>query len=70
MDIADHVDRKRLRFMGDGAAYAVIAMEQAIADSGLTPAEVSNPRTGMIAGSGGPSTANMLMALIQHVKKD
>ena len=62
MDIADHVDRKRLRFMGDGAAYAVIAMEQAIADSGLTPAEVSNPRTGMIAGSGGPSTANMLMA--------
>ena len=62
MDVADHVDRKRLRFMGDGAAYAVIAMEQAIADSGLKPEEVSNPRTGLIAGSGGPSTANMLTA--------
>jgi len=62
MDVAEHVDRKRLRFMGEGAAYAVIAMEQAIADSGLTQAEVSNPRTGLIAGSGGPSTANMLTA--------
>ncbi|MCE2516422.1 MAG: beta-ketoacyl-ACP synthase I [Alphaproteobacteria bacterium] len=62
MDVADHVDRKQLRFMGEGAAYAVIAMEQAIADAGLTKDEVSNPRTGLIAGSGGPSTANMLAA--------
>jgi 3-oxoacyl-[acyl-carrier-protein] synthase-1 len=62
MDVADHVDRKRLRFMGEGAAYAVIAMEQAIADAGLSTDEVSNPRTGLIAGSGGPSTANMLTA--------
>lgn len=62
MDVADHVDRKQLRFMGEGAAYAVIAMEQAIADAGLTKDEVSNPRTGLIAGSGGPSTANMLTA--------
>ncbi len=62
IDIADHIDRKRLRFMGDGAAYAVIAMEQAVADSGLTKDEVSNPRTGLIAGSGGTSTANMLTA--------
>ena len=62
MDIEEHVDRKRLRFMGDGAAYAVIAMEQAIADSGLSEGEVSDPRTGLIAGSGGPSTANMLAA--------
>lgn len=62
MDVADHVDRKQLRFMGEGAAYAVIAMEQAIADSGLSKDEVSNPRTGLIAGSGGPSTANMLTA--------
>ena len=62
MDVADHVDRKRLRFMGEGAAYAVIAMEQAIADAGLSHDEVSNPRTGLIAGSGGPSTANMLTA--------
>ena len=62
MNVEGHVDRKRLRFMGEGSAYAVIAMEQAIADAGLTEAEVSNPRTGLIAGSGGPSTANMLTA--------
>ena len=62
MDISEHIDRKQLRFMGDGAAYAVLAMQQAVADSGLEPAEVSNPRTGLIAGSGGPSTANMLTA--------
>ena len=62
MDIAERIDRKRLRFMGDGAAYAVLAMEQAIADSGLSDSEVSHPRTGLIAGSGGPSTANMMAA--------
>ena len=62
MDVADHVDRKRLRFMGEGAAYAVISMEQAIADSGLEANEISHPRTGLIAGSGGPSCANMLTA--------
>ena len=62
LDVADHVDRKQLRFMGEGAAYAVLAMEQAVADSGLSETEVSNPRTGLIAGSGGPSTANMLTA--------
>jgi 3-oxoacyl-[acyl-carrier-protein] synthase-1 len=62
LDVADHIDRKQLRFMGEGAAYAVIAMEQAIADSGLSKGDISNPRTGLIAGSGGPSTANMLTA--------
>ena len=62
MDIAEHVDRKQLRFMGDGAAYAVLAMEQAIADSGLDDGDVSNVRSGLIAGSGGPSTANLLAA--------
>ena len=62
LNVADHVDRKQLRFMGEGAAYAVLAMEQAVADSGLSETEVSNPRTGLIAGSGGPSTANMLTA--------
>ena len=62
LDVADHVDRKQLRFMGEGAAYAVMAMEQAVADSGLEESDVSNPRTGLIAGSGGPSTANMLQA--------
>ena len=62
MDVADHVDRKQLRFMGEGAAYAVLAMEQAIADSGLDGDDVSNVRTGLVAGSGGPSTANLLAA--------
>ena len=62
IDLAEHIDRKQMRFMGEGAAYAVVAMQQAVADSGLTVADVSNPRTGLIAGSGGPSTANMLTA--------
>ena len=62
IDLAEHIDRKQMRFMGEGAAYAVVAMQQAVADSGLTAADVSNPRTGLIAGSGGPSTANMLTA--------
>jgi len=59
---SDHIDRKLLRFMGDGAAYAYIAMEQAIADAGLEPGDVSDPRTGLIVGSGGPSTSNMMAA--------
>jgi 3-oxoacyl-[acyl-carrier-protein] synthase-1 len=62
LDIAEHIDRKQLRFMGDGAAYAVLAMEQAIADAGLDEAQISNPKTGLVAGSGGPSTANLLAA--------
>ncbi|MEZ5720382.1 MAG: beta-ketoacyl synthase N-terminal-like domain-containing protein [Paracoccaceae bacterium] len=62
IDIKDHVDKRTLRFMGPGAAYAHIAMNQAIADAGLTEAEVSNPRTGVIAGSGGPSTSAMFAA--------
>jgi len=56
------IDKRRMRFMGPGAAYAYLAMEQAIADSGLTPEEVSNPRTGIIAGSGGPSTSALFTA--------
>ncbi len=62
MDVAEHIDRKQMRFMGEGAAYAVLAMQQAVADAGLEEADISNPRTGLIAGSGGPSTANMLQA--------
>ena len=62
MDVADHIDRKQMRFMGEGAAYAVLAMQQAVADAALEEADISNPRTGLIAGSGGPSTANMLQA--------
>jgi 3-oxoacyl-[acyl-carrier-protein] synthase-1 len=62
IDVSEHIDKKLLRFMGDGAAYNYIAMQQAIEDSGLTDAEVSNERTGLIMGSGGPSTKNMLWA--------
>jgi 3-oxoacyl-[acyl-carrier-protein] synthase-1 len=56
------IDRKVRRFMGDGAAYNYLAMEQAIADAGLPDDQVSNERTGLIMGSGGPSTRNMLLA--------
>jgi 3-oxoacyl-[acyl-carrier-protein] synthase-1 len=55
IDLAEHIDRKHLRFMGNAAAYGYIAMEQAIQDSGLTEEMVSNPRTGIIMGSGGVS---------------
>ncbi len=62
IDVSEHVDKRTLRFMGPGAAYAHIAMNQAIADSGLTEEQVVNPRTGLVAGSGGPSTSAMLTA--------
>jgi 3-oxoacyl-[acyl-carrier-protein] synthase-1 len=62
IDVDQKVDRRARRFMGDGAAYAWIAMEQAIADSGLAPGEVSHPRTGLIVGSGGPSTRAIVAA--------
>ncbi|ROT98078.1 beta-ketoacyl-ACP synthase II [Histidinibacterium lentulum] len=62
LDPAEHVDKRTLRFMGPGAAYAYLSMQQAIADAGLTEAEVSHPMTGLIAGSGGPSTSAMLTA--------
>jgi 3-oxoacyl-[acyl-carrier-protein] synthase-1 len=58
----DQIDRKHRRFMGDAAAYAYLAMQQAIADSGLTPDQVANPRTGLIAGSGGASNQNLIEA--------
>jgi len=62
IDISEHIDRKTLRFMGDAAAYAYISMQQAIDDSGLTEDMVSNDRTGIIAGSGGASSANQTEA--------
>jgi 3-oxoacyl-[acyl-carrier-protein] synthase-1 len=62
IDIDAIVDKRHRRFMGDGAAYNFIAMQQAIADSGLTEAEVSHERTGLIMGSGGPSTKNLFIA--------
>ncbi|WP_116643879.1 beta-ketoacyl-ACP synthase I [Salinivibrio sp. HTSP] len=60
---ADHIDRKRMRFMGDAAGFAYLAMEQAIEDSGLAPEQVSNPRTGLVAGSGGASSVNQVIAV-------
>jgi len=62
LDPAEHIDRKNMRFMGNGAAYNYLAMQQAIDDAGLEESQVSNPRTGIIMGSGGPSSANLLMA--------
>lgn len=62
IDFAEFIDRKQLRFMGDAAAYAYIAMQQAIADSGLTDEQVSNIRTGIIAGSGGASASSQTEA--------
>lgn len=60
IDVSEHIDRKVRRFMGDAAAYSWIAMQQAIEDSGLEPGDVSNPRTGLIAGSGGASSSNIV----------
>ena len=62
IDVSEHVDKRTLRFMGPGAAYAHIAMQQAIADAGLEEGDIVNPRTGLVAGSGGPSTSAMLSA--------
>ena len=62
LNIADHVDKRTLRFMGPGAAYSYIAMKQAIEDAGLEVGQVVNPMTGVIAGSGGPSTSAMFAA--------
>jgi 3-oxoacyl-[acyl-carrier-protein] synthase I len=58
----DHIDKRDLRFQGPTASYAYIAMKQALEDSGLTEAEYSNERAGLIAGSGGPSTSNLFIA--------
>ncbi|MCY4395401.1 MAG: beta-ketoacyl-ACP synthase I [Rhodospirillaceae bacterium] len=62
MDPDKAVDRRLRRFMGDGAVYNYVAMEEAIADAGLEPADISNERTGLIMGSGGPSTRNQVLA--------
>jgi 3-oxoacyl-[acyl-carrier-protein] synthase-1 len=62
IDLEEVIDKRQLRFMGPGAAYNFIAMQQAIADSGLEESDVSNERTGLIMGSGGPSTSNFFTA--------
>lgn len=60
LDYEEMIDKKVRRFMGPGAAYAYVAMQEAIEDAGLSQAMVSNERTGLIAGSGGPSTSNLV----------
>lgn len=62
VDLDAHIDRKLRRFMGDGAAYNYVAMQQAIADSGLSDADIRNERTGLVMGSGGPSTSAQVEA--------
>jgi 3-oxoacyl-[acyl-carrier-protein] synthase-1 len=62
IDFDAFIDRKIKRFMGDGAAFNYIAMQQAIDDSGLAESDISNFRTGLVMGSGGPSTSNLIEA--------
>ena len=62
INLDEVVDRRARRFQGDGAAYCWVAMNQAIADAGLTENDISNPRTGLIVGSGGPSTKAIVTA--------
>jgi 3-oxoacyl-[acyl-carrier-protein] synthase-1 len=63
IDVTELIDRKQLRFMGNAAAYAYIAMQQAITDAGLSESEVSNERTGIIAGSGGAASSSQIEAI-------
>ena len=62
INLQESIDRKFLRFMGDGASYNYLAMVEALKDSGLEETNISNPMTGLIMGSGGPSTKNLLRA--------
>ena len=62
IDLSAHIDRKQWRFMGDAAGYAYLSLQQAIAQSGLTEQQVSHPRTGIVAGSGGASSSNQVEA--------
>ncbi len=62
IDLKDSIDKRLWRFMGDAAGYVHLSMEQAIADSGLEESDVSNERTGIIVGSGGPSTRAQVLA--------
>ena len=62
IDLSEHINRKHLRFMGDAASYAYVSMQSAIDDAGLSDEQVSNVRTGLIAGSGGASSSNTVLA--------
>jgi 3-oxoacyl-[acyl-carrier-protein] synthase-1 len=69
IDLAEHIDKRDLRFMGPGAAYNFLAMKQALADSGLEEKDISNERSGLIMGSGGPSTSNFFQAFDAVINK-
>ena len=69
LDWESLVDRRAARFLSPGLAYAHVAMDQAIADSGLEPGEVSNERTGLIVGAGGPSTSTIVQAVATTEEK-
>ena len=62
VDLDSGIERRARRFMGDGAAYNFLAMQQALSDSGLEEKDIVNPRTGLIMGSGGPSTKALIAA--------
>jgi len=63
INLNDLIDRRILRFMGEGSAYAYLSMKEAIEDSGLSEKEVSNEKTGIVVGSGGPSIKNVVFAV-------
>ncbi len=69
LNVEELVDRRLMRFMGNGGAYAYLAMKEAIADAGLGEAEISNERTGLVAGSGGPTTGAIVQAAITTKEK-
>jgi len=63
LNFSEHIDRKQLRFMGDGSAYSYIALKEAIKESGLEEKDISNEKTGIVMGSGGPSIKNVYFAV-------
>jgi 3-oxoacyl-[acyl-carrier-protein] synthase I len=69
LNVEELVDRRLMRFMGNGAAYAWLAMKEAIADAGLAEADIMNDRTGLVAGSGGPTTGAIVQAAITAKEK-
>jgi len=69
LDPAEVVDRRAMRFLGRGAAWNHVAMEQAIRDSGVEESDISNERTGIVMGSGGPSTRTIFEAAITTKEK-
>ena len=69
LNVEELVDRRLMRFMGNGSAYAYLSMKEAIADAGLGEAEISNERTGLVAGSGGPTTGAIVQAALTAKEK-